>query len=113
MTELTIEQYESGARKESNLGKGRYDLIPPSALRRLAMRYHVGVEKYGERNWEKGLLFSRYVDSGIRHFIQYLLGDTTEDHLAAVAWNVFALMASEHMIELGELPDSIDDIPHR
>lgn len=108
-----IDEYTSGAHKETNASKGRYDLIPPIALQRLARRYQFGVDKYGERNWEKGLSFSRYIDSGIRHFIQYLLGDTSEDHLAAVAWNAFALMATEHMIELGELPEALDDIPHR
>lgn len=104
-------QYETGATKEAPTGKGRFDLIPPSALQRLARRYEFGSAKYGDRNWEKGLPLSRLIDSCFRHLVCYLRGDTSEDHLAAVAWNVFALMEFEDRIANETIDPQIDDLP--
>lgn len=93
--------------REPTEGKGRYDLISPFATSRLAKWYELGSKKYSARNWEKGMPFSRYVDSAKRHIEKYLMGMTDEDHLAAAAWNVFAIM---HHEELGET--HLDDLPH-
>lgn len=61
----------------------------------------------GGRNWEKGMPFSRYIDSAKRHLDKYIMGMTDEDHLAAAAWNIFAIM---HHQELGQT--ELDDMPH-
>ncbi len=61
----------------------------------------------GSRNWEKGIPFSRYIDSAKRHLDKYIMGMTDEDHLAAAAWNIFAIM---HHQELGQT--ELDDMPH-
>lgn len=76
-------------------------------MRRLAQHYEEGAKKYADRNWEKGMPFSRYVDSAKRHLDKYVMGMTDEDHLAATAWNIFAIM---HHQELGQL--ELDDMPH-
>ena len=34
-------------------------------------------------NWEKGMPFSRYIDSALRHIVKYIMGMTDEDHLSA------------------------------
>lgn len=44
--------------------------------------------KYADRNWEKGMKFSRYLDSAERHINQYKKGDDSEDNLSAVVWNI-------------------------
>jgi len=100
-------RYEGGANRESQEGKGRLDLISPFALLRLARWYELGAKKYGPRNWEKGMPFSHCVNSCMRHLLKYLMGMRDEDHLAAVAWNAFALM---HYEELGMT--QWDDLPH-
>ena len=51
--------------REPSTGKGRYDLVSPFAMRRLAQHYENGAQKYADRNWEKGMPFSRYVDSAV------------------------------------------------
>lgn len=61
----------------------------------------------GDRNWEKGMPFSRYVDSAKRHLDQFVMGMTDEDHLAAACWNLIAIM---HHQELGQM--ELDDMPH-
>ena len=71
------------------------------------VHYENGSVKYTDRNWEKGMPFSRYVDSAKRHLDKFVMGMTDEDHLAAAAWNIFAIM---HHQELGQF--ELDDMPH-
>lgn len=98
---------EGMAEREPTTGKGRYDLISPFAIRRLAKQYEAGSLKYSSRNWEKGMPYSRYIDSAKRHIDKYIMGMTDEDHLAAAAFNIFAIM---HHQELGQT--EFDDMPH-
>lgn len=86
------QDFESGARRDIQTGKPRYDLIPPGPLKRLAELYARGAEKYGESNWELGMPMSRITSSLMRHMEQFREGDVSEDHLAAVTWNALALM---------------------
>ena len=100
---------ENTAVREPTVGKGRPDLISPWALTRLAQHYENGSIKYADRNWEKGMPFSRYTASMFRHLIAWMKKDKSEDHLAAIAWNAFAIM---HHQELGE-GSRWDDVPDR
>jgi hypothetical protein len=86
------EEYPSGAVRDTQAGKGRFDLLPYRALRRVAQLYERGAAKYGDRNWEKGISFSRCFSSMLRHAFQALAGETDEDHLAAVVFNAFCLI---------------------
>lgn len=61
------QEFVTGARRDIQVGKGRFDLIPPLPVRRLAMIYEAGALKYGEHNWKKGIPLSRYLDSAERH----------------------------------------------
>ena len=98
---------EKMAIREPSIGKGRFDLVTPFGLERLAKWYELGSKKYADRNWEKGMPISRYVDSAMRHLVKFIMGKDDEDHLAACAWNIFAIM---HHQELGET--HLDDMPH-
>lgn len=98
---------EGKAIREPSEGKGRFDLITPFGLTRIAKWYELGAKKYADRNWEKGIPFSRYTDSAFRHLIKYIMGMEDEDHLAACAWNVLAIM---HHQELKQ--NELDDMPH-
>lgn len=108
-----FEKHETGAHRDTRKGKGRFDLIPPHGLIRLARHYENGALKYTDDNWRKGLPQKRYCDSAMRHMVKYLGGDRTEDHLAAVAWNVFAMMHQEEMIERGLLDPKLDDMKYQ
>ena len=98
---------ENAAQREPDEGKGRPDLISPFAISRLSKWYESGSKKYGDRNWEKGMPFSRYTASMFRHLIAWMKGDKSECHLSAIAWNAFAIL---HHQELNEL--QWDDMPH-
>ncbi|HUS51203.1 MAG TPA: dATP/dGTP diphosphohydrolase domain-containing protein, partial [Candidatus Paceibacterota bacterium] len=61
------QDFDTGSRRDTRDGKGRYDLLPVRAIKRLAKHYENGAKKYGDRNWEKGQPLSRYLDSALRH----------------------------------------------
>jgi hypothetical protein len=105
------EEYGSGARRDVRSGKGRYDLLSPMAIRRIAGVYERGAEKYGDRNYEKGMPLSRFLDSALRHLLQYIEGKQDEDHAAQAAWNILSLIHTEEMINRGILPKELNDLP--
>jgi hypothetical protein len=103
--------FTTGAVRDTNNDKPRPELVSPFALERLAQLYAEGANKYADRNWEKGMPYTRVIASLERHILKYKQGLRDEDHLAAAAWNVFALMHYDAMIELGILPTTLDDMP--
>jgi hypothetical protein len=54
----------------------------------VAKHFEEGAKKYGEHNWQKGIPVSRYLDSGVRHYLKWLRGDTDEPHDRAFCWNM-------------------------
>lgn len=105
------QEFSTGSVRDTQEGKGRFDLISPVALLRLARHYEGGALKYEDRNWEKGQPLSRYLASAHSHLNKYLLGSRDEDHLAAAAWNIFGLIHTEDQIRLGKLPAVLNDLP--
>lgn len=97
--------------RDAATGKGRYDLISPLAMRRLAVLLEKGAEKYDARNWEKGMPLSVFFDCAVRHLFKHLEGLRDEDHLAAAMWNVQAMIHFEEMIARGLKPADLDDLP--
>ena len=91
------QQFDTGAQRDSE-DKSRPDLVSAHALWRVGVHLKKGAEKYGERNWEKGMPKERFYASAYRHMLQYQQGDKTEDHLAAVIFNIQAIM---HFEEVG------------
>lgn len=94
--------FDTGSVRDTDTDKPRYDLIPPEALLRLALLYTRGAKKYDARNWEKGQPVSVLMASLMRHLEAYRLGERTEDHMAAVAWNAFAIMTFEERARKGD-----------
>lgn len=122
------QKFDSGSKRDSAQGKGRPDLLPVHALFRigkacdpniipihgiirLAVHYENGAVKYGDRNWELGQPFSRYIASGFRHLQKWVGGAREEDHLAAVAWNAAAIIDHEERIKRGLLEPKWNDMP--
>lgn len=105
------QEFQTGSVRDTREGKGRYDLLPPHAIFRLARTFEKGATKYGERNWEKGQPLTRYIDSAMRHLFAFLEGRRDEDHAAQAMWNVAALMETQERVARGELPKELDDLP--
>ena len=100
-------QFQTGAVRDMHQGKGRCDLLPPNALLRLARHFETGSLKYGDRNWELGIPCHSFADSGMRHLLKYMAGNTDEDHLIAAIWNLMCLAETE------QLRPEMMDIPSR
>jgi len=90
-----LKHFETGAVRSRDADDTRYDLITPIGLRRLAETYAEGALKYGENNWLAGIPSSDLFNHAVRHLYLWLAGDTSEDHLAHAAWNIFAIMHFE------------------
>lgn len=92
-------------------GKLRYDLIPENALEEIVRVLTYGAQKYGERNWEKGLRFSRLFAAAQRHLWAWWKGEEEDResgclHLAHAATCIMMLLA------LWEWDPSLDDRPN-
>ena len=104
--------FPTGGRKDIS-GKPRFDLIPPEALLSLAEVYSLGVQKYEDRNWEKGIPFSTALGALKRHLNSFELGnminttDGNQEHIAHVMWWAVALVT---FIKRGR--DDLNDLPH-
>ncbi len=92
-----IVEFDTGAVRSSQEGKVRWDLMPWSALRELGRVYTWGATKYQDRNWEKGIPWTRMFASAMRHLTAWMLGEDYDKesgihHLAHAAWNVLGIL---------------------
>ena len=62
-----------------------------TAMLEVSKHFEAGCQKYGERNWEKGIPEHCYIDSAVRHYLKWLDGMTDEPHDRAVLWNLICL----------------------
>lgn len=104
------EEFSTGSRRDTREGKGRFDLLPPAGLARLARHFEVGAKKYGDSNWKKGQPASRFMDSALRHAFKHLAGERDEDHLIAAVWNLLCLADQDERLKLGQMPKELDDL---
>lgn len=106
------QEFDTGARRDTREGKGRFDLLSPFVAERLAGIFERGATKYGDRNWEKGMPISRFLDSAKRHINQFEKGLEDEDHLGQAIWNLCAILHIRAMIEINLHPAALDDLPY-
>jgi hypothetical protein len=97
-------EFLSGARRDTDTDKPRYDLIPGSALKRWADLMGRGARKYGDRNWERGMPVSVFRASLERHLRLWDEGDVLEDHIAAILFNAGAIAEMEKRVRDETLP---------
>ena len=99
-----MEEFETGAVRDTG-GKGRMDLIPWCAVRRISRHMEDALTHYPERNWEKGLPMHSMIDSAFRHLAKYVEGMDDEDHLCAAATNLLmALWTEENRPNMQDIP---------
>lgn len=140
-------EFESGAVRDVQVDKGRFDLLPLSVMNELfpmddpvcesgflgierfimtknprhllytigdfskegfdgdyyeminevALHFKAGAEKYGYRNWEKGIPIHSYIDSAVRHYVHFRMGHKDERHDRAYVWNLMcAIWTCQH-----------------
>ena len=75
----------------------------PTMVLEVSKHFEEGAEKYGEGNWQKGLPVKCYINSGVRHYLKWLRGDTDEFHDRAFCWNIMcAIWTCCHKPELND-----------
>ena len=98
--------------QKDNEGKLPYELISPYALEHLAKVLQMGAEKYDERNWEKGIPYSKLFGAMLRHIFSWWMGadEDEESGLHPLAHAMFHCMAILHFESLKE--EGLDDRPY-
>ena len=76
--------------KKFDIGKPQYSLLPWDAVEEVVRVLDFGAKKYGPRNWEKGMKWSRLFDSVTRHITNWFMGEDNDPesglhHLAHAA----------------------------
>jgi 5'(3')-deoxyribonucleotidase len=94
-----------------NEGKTRHDLVPAFAQEQYAKVLTKGAEKYAERNWEKGMAWSKVIASLKRHIIAWEQGEDFDQetgvlHMAHVMCNAAFITEYYKIFPQG------DDRPH-
>ena len=102
-------QFDSGAQRDVADDKLRMSLVPQNELKRVMKRYLDGANKYGENNWMRGMPVSVYYDCAHRHLDAWWSGDSSEDHAAAVVWNMLCAMWTESNNNPDEHLDDLND----
>jgi hypothetical protein len=79
-------------------GKSRLDLLPPEPLTEIGDVLGYGADKYGERNWERGMSWGRCFGALLRHLFAWWRGEefdpeTGFSHLAHAGCCLMFLMA--------------------
>ena len=99
-----IRHFATGAVRDSDKGKEDYvEGISWLALQRYARYMDSKSQRYGRGNWIRGLTSECLISSMLRHvqkFMaewQYGISEERDDHLSAIAFNLFTLM---HELEL-------------
>ena len=76
-----------------------------TAILEASHQYEDGCQKYGDRNWEKGIPLHCYIDSAVRHYLKLRRGDDDEPHDRAFVWNLLgAIWTHINKPDLIDLP---------
>lgn len=86
---------DEGRKDDSD--KLRVDLVPIAALEDVIKVLNYGAKKYGDRNWEKGINYSRVFAATCRHIFSWWRGEERDkesnlSHLAHAACNMLFLL---------------------
>jgi len=86
--------------RKDDQGKQRMELVPPETIEALAQVLTDGANKYGDRNWETGMKWSRLYAALFRHMLAWWQGenedpDSGRSHLWHALFCVSSLVAYE------------------
>lgn len=85
--------------RKDDEGKARWDLIPwDPGMEEVVKVYTLGAAKYGDRNWQQGIRYSRMFAALMRHLCSYYFKGERRDkengqhHLASVIFYCLGFM---------------------
>lgn len=99
--------------------KLRWDLLPGDAVREIVKVLTHGSKKYGDRNWEKGMSWSRPFGALMRHSWDWFMGEDNDpetglSHMAHAGCCVLFLLAYviRGMYDLDNRPSRRKDVQY-
>jgi hypothetical protein len=100
-TEFVITESTKTQGTKFDSEKLRFDLIPVLPMIEVAKVFTMGAQKYGDRNWENGLMWMRCIGAIFRHLFAWILGETNDsesgiNHLAHAVVNLLFLLEYHH-----------------
>lgn len=110
----TKDEVEKHCKKEGlrfNKGKTRYDLVPSYAQEQYAKVLTKGSEKYAERNWEKGMKWSKVLASLERH-LQAIKKGEDYDKETGLLHSAHIMCNASFLTEYYKIYPQGDDRPH-
>lgn len=107
----TRRDFSTGAVRDGQTGKGRYELLPYHGIHAIALQMERGAAKYSARNWEKGMPLSVFLNSAQHHIAKLQAGFDDEPHLDAALWNLACLAEGQARVKNGLWPAEMDDLP--
>lgn len=86
--------------KKFDQDKLPWHLMPPDAVEQIVAVLEFGARKYGDRNWEQGMAWSRPFSALMRHMWAWWRGENTDpetglSHLAHAGCCILFLLAYE------------------
>lgn len=107
-----LESTDTGAKKFDD-GKPRYDLVPSTILQECSKVFGFGANKYGDRNWEQGLVYGRLKGAMQRHVEAFWMGEELdpESGLHHLGHAMCCLMMMGEEVLNGDFDRSLDDRP--
>lgn len=94
-----------------NTGKTRHDLVPPFAQEQYAKVLTKGSEKYAERNWEKGMPWSKVISSLKRHVLKIESGEDYDEE-TGLLHSAHVMCNAAFLTEYYKINPKGDDRPH-
>lgn len=98
----------SGVKHDSD--KLRVDLLPVDVLEGIASILTHGAKKYGDRNWEGGIHFSRLYAATLRHLFAFWRGEDV-DHESGLLHLDHALCELAFLSAMARRRKDLDDRP--
>jgi hypothetical protein len=96
--------------RKDDEGKVRMELLPPELMIAVAKVLTPGAEKYGDRNWEKGMAWSRVYGALQRHLVAWWAGEIKDDETGySHLWHAGCCIAFLIAYELRDV--GMDDRP--
>jgi hypothetical protein len=116
---MTDEIVTNSAGGKQSKVEGRFDLLPPHALDRIAKILETGANKYGEWNW-RNISSKDHLNHAINHLFKYIQDDQSEDHLGNAGCRILFLLdmifieereAKSQFQDIGETLQEEDTFP--
>ena len=103
----TNTEIKTDGAKRFDAEKIRVDLIPARATEEVGKVFTFGAKKYGDRNWEKGMDWTRMIASSKRHLLAIEKGEDYDPesgllHSAHLACNSLMLTEYYHIHQKGD-----------